>query len=77
MTRLTNYKSKKIRDDLVLFRAHSEGRLHHYKRTYSKRMYFVGHRKFVIWGGMICWLRNAYKGHFVVWTMETPETALA
>lgn len=76
MTRLTSVKSRRIADTKVLFRAYTDSRIHNYKRTYSKRIYFLGHRKFVIWNGMICWLRNAYKNFWVVWTMEPIETAL-
>lgn len=65
-----------IKDDLVLFRTPTHNRNHHYKRTYAKRMFHCGNRKFVIWQGMICWLRNAYRGHYVVWTMQAPGTVV-
>lgn len=70
-------QAQTIKDDLVLFRASTTGRTHNYKRTYSKRLFVYGKRKFVIWQGMICWLRNAYRGHYVVWSMQAPETVAA
>jgi hypothetical protein len=64
-------KAKRIPDDLVLFRTKNPGeRVHTYHRTYAKRLFISGKRKFVIWAGMICWLRDAYRGHYVVWTQE-------
>lgn len=78
MTRIgSRIPSEKISDKLVLFRAWTGTRTHLYKRTYAKRMYHVGRRKFVIWNGMICWLRNAYKGHFVVWQMESLDSVVS
>lgn len=63
-------KAKRIPDTLVLFRTKTTGRVHEYHRTYSKRLFIAGNRKFVVWAGMICWLRNAYRGHYVVWEQQ-------
>jgi len=73
MTRLTNVPSKRVPKKSILFKD-GDG---NYRTTYNGRIYFKGNRKFVLWQGMVCWLRNAYRGHFVVWTMESPQTALA
>lgn len=80
MTRLSKSqfpKSRRCNPGLVLFRKATSGRTHEYGKTYAKRIYYVGQRKFVIWDGMVCWLRRAYRGHYVVWTMQSPELLLA
>lgn len=72
-TRLKNFPSKRISKHLVLFKDYS-GK---YRKTYNTRIYFNGQRKFVLWDGMICWLRKSYRNHYVVWTMQSPDIALA
>ena len=69
-TRLTNYKSRKVSKHSILFKD-ADG---NYRKTYNTRVYFVGQRKFVLWDGMICWLRKSYRNHYVVWKMQAPST---
>jgi len=66
MTRLNSFKSEKVSKDSVLYRDY-DGK---YRKTYNTRIYHDGNRKFVLWNGFVCWLRRAYRGHYVVWTMQ-------
>jgi len=52
----------------VLYRVATPGRVYTYKKTYSKRIYQLGRRRFVIWHGMVSFVCNAYKGKLVVWS---------
>lgn len=71
MSRLTlnQLRSCKVSKHSIYFKD-ADG---NYRKTYNTRMYFSGHRKFVLWDGMVCWLRRSYRGHYVVWTMEAPS----
>jgi len=66
---LNQLRSHKVSKHSILFKD-SDG---NYRKTYNTRIYYAGHRKFVLWDGMVCWLRRAYHGHYVVWTMDAPS----
>lgn len=77
-TRLTNYKSRKVSKHSVLFKD-ADG---NYRKTYNTRVYFVGQRKFVLWNGMVCWLRRTYhltglRGKYCVNWMQAPSALVS
>jgi len=73
MTRIHNLKSRRCSKHNILFKDHDGN----YRKTYNTRIYYVGRRKFVLWDGMVAWLRRAYRGHYVVWTMEAQASVLS